>query len=138
MSEYIITRDGEATHGRYATHDAAWHELLFNRQGQSVEWAMRHEGWAIVEVPSDSEPVADDDEQDVLYESGPLMTGAAVRASNPGGRVVEGVLRGYYGIPPLAQVQWVDLAFTPARYHEGSFVNVVELYDADGEVSALG
>ena len=55
------------------------------------------------------------------------MTGANVRASNPGGRTVEGILRGYRGIPSLAQVLWVDLAFTPARYHEGSFVEVVEL-----------
>ena len=65
-----------------------------------------------------------DDEQDVLYASGPIMTGTAVRASNPGGRPVEGVLRGYRGVPPLAQVLWVDLAFTPARYHTGSFVSV--------------
>ena len=75
----------------------------------------------------DSKPEANDDEQDVLYASGPIMTGAAVRASNPGGRTVEGVLQGYYGIPPLAQVLWVDLAFTPARYHEGSFVEVTEI-----------
>ena len=79
-----------------------------------------------------------DDTQDVLYASGPIMTGAAVRASNPGGRTVEGVLRGYRGIPAFAQVLWVDLAFTPARYHEGSFAQVVELYDAEGEVNALG
>ena len=135
MSEYIITRDGKATHGRYATHDAAWHELLFNRQGQSVDWAMKHEGWGIVEVPSDPEPVNNDDEQDVLYASGPIRAGANVRASNPGGRVVEGVLQGYYGIPALAQVLWVDLAFTPARYHEGSFVEVTEI---DGGGDALG
>jgi hypothetical protein len=68
-----------------------------------------------------------DDEQDVLYASGPIMTGTNVRASNPGGRTVEGILQGYHGSPSLAQVLWVDLAVTPARYHEDSFAVVTEL-----------
>jgi len=66
-----------------------------------------------------------DDEQDVLYTSGPIMAGTAVRALNPGGIAREGILMGYNG--GYAQVLWVDLAFTPARYHVGSFVEVVEL-----------
>jgi hypothetical protein len=52
MSEYIITRDGRPTYGRYTSEDTARHELLFNRQGQSVDWAMKHEGWGILEVPA--------------------------------------------------------------------------------------
>ena len=67
----------------------------------------------------------EDDEQDVLYTSGPIMTGTAVRALNPGGIAREGILQGYRG--GFAQVLWVDLAFTPARYHEGSFVEVTEI-----------
>jgi len=76
-----------------------------------------------------------DDAQDVLYESGPIMAGAEVRALNPGGIVREGILTGYNG--GYAQVLWVDLAFTPARYHEGSFVEVTELDAVEG-VRALG
>jgi len=79
-----------------------------------------------------------DDEQDVLYTSGPIMTGTAVRASNPGGRTVEGVLQGYYGIPALAQVLWVDLAFTPPRRREGSFVEVTELDAPSLKVKGVG
>jgi hypothetical protein len=74
-----------------------------------------------------------DDAQDVLYTSGPIMAGANVRAVNPGGIAREGILQGYRG--GFAQVLWVDLAFTPARYHEGSFVDVTELYPEE-EVNA--
>ena len=67
----------------------------------------------------------EDDDQDVLYESGPIKAGTAVCASNPGGIVRYGRLQGYRG--GVAQVRWVDSAFAPGRWHVGSFVEVTEL-----------
>ena len=67
----------------------------------------------------------EDDEQDVLYTSGPIMAGTEVCASNPGGITRYGILQGYRG--GFAQVRWVDSAFAPGRWHVGSFVEVVEL-----------
>jgi hypothetical protein len=48
MSRWAVKRDGD-TKSLHDTYDKAFEQLL-RIQGNSVHWAMRHEGWDIVEV----------------------------------------------------------------------------------------
>jgi len=55
-----VKRDGETRKmfdsGNQAADENAAFSWLLGAQGQSVEWAIRYEGWAIVECPSSADP----------------------------------------------------------------------------------
>jgi hypothetical protein len=51
----IVTRDGEPVSPVLDDENAAFRWLL-HHQPMSTDWAIKHEGYAIVEVPESDEP----------------------------------------------------------------------------------